>query len=117
MTKITIGSICIDCICIGLVNFNMGKCQVLNLGKNNFMHQYTQEDNCRKLLCIVLGVLMENKLTMSQQCTAKSATDLLGFSGIVASSLREVILPLCTVLVRLHLQGWVQFWASTTRKI
>ena len=66
-----------------------------------------------------LGVLIDKKLNMSQQCVpaAQKAHHILGFiKSNVASRLREGILPLCSALVRPHLQCCVQLWVSQHKK-
>ena len=66
-----------------------------------------------------LGVLVGDKLTMSQQraLAAKKANGVLGcIKKSVASTSREVVFSLCSALVRPHLEYSVQFWALQFEK-
>jgi len=65
-----------------------------------------------------LGVLVDEKLDMIQQCalTAQQANRILGcIKSNVASRSREGILPLCPALVRPHLESCVQLWSPQHR--
>ena len=65
-----------------LMRFNENKCRVLHLGRNNCMHQYRLGADLleRSFPKRDLGVLVDNRLAMSEQCAfvAKKAHGILG---------------------------------------
>jgi len=94
---------------------------LLHLERNNPMHQYRLGVDLLESSSVErdLGVLVDDKLTMSQQCAlvAKMASGILGYiEQSMASRSREVLLPLFSALVRPHLEYCVQLWAPHFKK-
>jgi len=104
-----------------LMRFNKAKCKVLHLGQGNPKHRYRLGGKWHENIPEEkdLGVSVDERFSMSPQyaLVAKKGNRILGsIKRIVASGLREAILPLYSALVRPHLEYCVQFWGLQYKK-
>jgi len=107
--------------CVNRVKFNKAKCKILHVGQGNHKHKYRLDGEWLESSPEEkdLGVLVDEKLSMSQQCAlaAQKANHILGcIKRSVASRSRELILPLHSALVRPHLESCVQLWSPQREK-
>ncbi|KFQ73335.1 hypothetical protein N335_13784, partial [Phaethon lepturus] len=108
--------------CVNLMKFNKAKSNVLHMGRGNPKHKYrlgregTENSPEEK----DLEVLVDEKLNVSWQCVlvAQKANYILGHTKrSMASSSRQVILPLYSALVRPHLEYCIQLWSPQYRNL
>ena len=103
------------------MRLNEAQCRVLHLGRGGprYLDKLGEEALESSRVEKDLGVLVDEKLDVSQQCAlaAQKANCVLGcITKRVSSREREGIVPLCSALVRPYVKHRVQAWSPQHRK-
>jgi len=104
---------------VNLTRFNTAKCRVLHLGWRNPRHLYRLEGAVLESSSAEkdLGVLMDDKLDISQQCAlAAQKANGIHIMRDATSRDRELIVPPYSALVRPHMEYCVQVWNPQYKK-
>ena len=101
---------------LNLMRFSKAKCKVLHLGCGNPWYQYRLREEGIESSPFKKDprILVDEKLDRRWKCAlaAQKANCILGcIKRSVASRWKEVILPLCSSLLRAHLESCVHLWS------
>ena len=104
-----------------LMKFNKAQSKVLYRAQGHPQYQYRLGDEWSESSPAEKdsGILVDDKLDMSRPCApaAQQANRVLGcIHRSVASRWREGIFPLCSTLIRPHLQYCIQLWPPQDKK-
>jgi len=95
------------------MRFNNAQCRVFPLGQGNFRYMYSLREELLESRPAEkdLGVLVDEKRNVSQQCALAAQTANITLSCNkrgMANKARKMTVPLCSALVRPHLEYCVE---------